>query len=218
MSFLNMRFTLIAVGAVVLFTSGFRLQREQSIRPKLNHRSQLTNWDLDGSGSWDIADAKLQLIKAGTPSGPFRRPAALAILKTGSFEQVTVELDLRSLAPINVPRRDVDLVVGYESPTRFYYVHLSAVTDDVHNGIFLVADADRRRIDAGKGIPQMKDQAWHRAKVVRNGTRGNIEVFFDGSKSAVLSAVDTTIKAGRVGVGSFDDTAEFKKILVTGSQ
>ncbi|HEV8366645.1 MAG TPA: hypothetical protein VGQ39_01720 [Pyrinomonadaceae bacterium] len=88
----------------------------------------------------------------------------------------------------------------------------------MHHGIFLVADADRRRIDAGKGIPRMKDQAWHRVKMVRNGTRGNIEVFFDGSKSAVLSAMDTTIKAGRVGVGSFDDTAEFRNIEVRGFQ
>jgi len=213
-----MRFTLIAAALTLLLAASVRLQREQAIHPKLTVRSQLTDWDLDGSGSWDIADGKLQLIKAGTPSGPFRRPAALAILKTGSFEQVTIELDLRSSAPINVPRRDVELVVGYESPTRFYYVHLSAVTDDVHNGIFIVADADRRRIDSGKGITQMKDQGWHRVRVVRNGTTGDIEVFFDGSKSAVLSAVDTTIKSGRVGVGSFDDTAEFRNIEVRGSQ
>jgi hypothetical protein len=43
-------------------------------------------------------------------------------------------------------------------------------------------------------------------------------IFFDGSKSAVLSATDTTIKSGRVGVGSFDDTAEFRNIEVRGFQ
>ena len=212
-----MRITLIGVVAVLLFTSGFRLQREQSIHPKLTQRSQLSNWDLDGSGSWDITDGKLQLFKAGTPSGPIRRPAALAILKTQSFEHVTLELDLRSTVPTDVLRRDVEIVIGYQSSTRFYYVHLSAVTDDVHNGIFLVADADRRRIDAGQGIPQMKDQDWHRVKVVRDGRAGTIEVFFDGSKSAILSAQDSTISSGRVGVGSFDDTAEFRNIAIRGS-
>ena len=41
--------------------------------------------------------------------------------------------------------RDVQLILGYQSPTQFYYVHLSAKTDAVHNGIFLVNNADRRR-------------------------------------------------------------------------
>lgn len=214
-----MRPLVLAVSTLlVIFTGSLRSQPEQRIRPRLTDRALLSEWTLDGSGSWEIEEQKLRLIKAGTPGGPIRRPAALAILKTDSFKQATLELELRSTAPVNVARRDVDLVIGYESPTRFYYVHLSAVTDDVHNGIFIVADSDRRRIDSGQGVPRMTDREWHRVKVTRDGGTGRIEVFFDASKAPILAAVDLTISSGRVGVGSFDDTAEFRRIQVRGAK
>jgi hypothetical protein len=192
-------------------------QRDVSVRPDLRGRERLTKWDLDGSGSWEISDGKLVLAKPGRPSGPVRRPSALAILKTRPLRRVEVKAQIRSTAPSDVPRRDMVLVFGYESPTRFYYVHLAGVTDAVHNGIFLVADADRRRIDTGKGEPQLKDQAWHRVRLVRDGATGKIEVYVDDSPSPVLSAVDTTIPAGRVGFGSFDDTGEVRGIVINGS-
>ena len=39
--------------------------------------------------------------------------------------------------------------MAYEAPIRFYYVHLAGITDNVHNGIFLVNNSDRIRIDSG---------------------------------------------------------------------
>jgi hypothetical protein len=206
----------ILLSTLILFCSGWASQSQQTIRPKLTGPNAISAWDLDGNGSWQISDGLLELTKAGVPGGPIRRPAALAILKSEPFRRVSLELDVRSLAPVNVPRRDVDLVLGYESRTSFYYVHLSAVTDDVHNGIFIVSNSDRRRIDSGKGVPHMKDQAWHRVKATRDGATGLIEVFFDNSSTPILSAVDSTIAAGRVGVGSFDDVAEFRNIKVQG--
>jgi hypothetical protein len=192
-------------------------QRDIVIRPSLSSSERLREWEFDGSGSWEISRRKLVLVKSGTPSGPFRRPTALAILKTEPLRHVIVEAEIKSNAPLSVARRDLDLVFGYQSPTRFYYVHLAGITDDVHNGIFLVADSDRRRIDAGNGQPQLKDQAWHRVRLVRDGTTGKIEIYVDKSRKPVLSAVDVTIGAGRVGFGSFDDTGEFRKIVVNAS-
>jgi hypothetical protein len=212
-----MRYSLILLLLLATTVLTRNLRQERKVQPKLDGPDQLSHWDFDGTGSWDISAGKLVLNKAGTPSGPYRRPAALAILKSEPFKSVTMDLYLRSTAPLDVARRDLDLVVGYESPARFYYIHLSAITDDVHNGIFLVADADRRRIDSGKGVPRLKDQSWHRVQVMRDGSSGRIEVFFDNSRTPILSAVDTTIQTGRVGVGSFDDTGEFQKIVVKGT-
>jgi hypothetical protein len=178
----------------------------------------LVQWSLDGSGSWTVADGKLVLERAGKPEGPIRRPAALAIFKMDPLKQVTLKAEVRSTAPQDVLRRDVNLIFGYESPSRFYYVHLSGITDAVHHGIFLVADADRKRIDDGKGQPQLKDQNWHRVRLERDGATGRIEIFVDDSKSPVLVASDTTIPAGRVGLGSFDDTGEFRGIEIAGSK
>jgi len=209
---LTISFVLTLIGLPV------HAQRRVSLRPQLTGPKALANWSLDGSGTWIVVDDKLVLEKAGKPAGPIRRPAALAILKTDPLQRVTLKAEVRSTAPQDVIRRDVNLVFGYESPSRFYYVHLSGVTDAVHHGIFLVADADRRRIDDGKGQPQLKDQNWHRVRLERDGATGRIEIYVDGSKAPVLVASDTTIRVGQVGLGSFDDTGEFRKIEIAGSK
>lgn len=115
-------------------------------------------------------------------------------------------------------RRDLDVIVAYESPTRFYYVHLSATSDSVHNGIFLVDNADRVRIDGGKGKPELKDSTWHHVRVERDGSTGQIKVFMNRSRTPVLEAMDTTICCGRAGFGSFDDTGEFRHIVIKGDK
>ena len=202
---------------VVVVTSGVAAQKPLTVRPSFDSADRLSDWTLDGTGGWEISEGKLSLIKAGKPGGPFRRPAALAILKSPLFTKVTVEVELRSTAPADLEVRDLDLIVGYESSSRFYYVHLAGKTDAVHNGIFLVADADRRRIDAGTGVPQLKGQNWHRVRLERDPSTGSIEVYVDGLAAPVLKASDTTIQAGRVGFGSFDETGEFRAISVTGT-
>jgi hypothetical protein len=111
----------------------------------------------------------------------------------------------------------VELIFGYQSPTRFYYVHMAGITNAVHNGIFVVADADRRRLDEPNSVPQMKDQAWHRVRLERDPATGSIEVFTDGSTTPALKAIDKTIASGRIGFASFDETGEFRNIVVTGA-
>jgi hypothetical protein len=204
---------------ILLFTlsGGTAFSRQDiSIRPDLGKSKNVSQWDLDGTGSWHITAGRLILSKAGIPSGLIRRPAALAILKSKLLRRMSVEADILSTASPDVPRRDLDVIVGYESPSRFYYVHLSAVSDNVHNGIFLVNNADRVRIDSGTARAQLTDFAWHRVRVERDGRSGRIAVYMDGSSTPVMQATDTTIAQGRAGFGSFDDTGEFRKILIKG--
>jgi hypothetical protein len=203
----------VLVAGVVL---GCRDQRAVSVEPDLTQPLSPSEWAVDGTGSWAVGDGKLTLVEAGIPGGPIRRPAALAILESEMLQKASVRAQIRSAAPVEVSQRDLQVIVGYQSPSRFYYVHLAGLTDGVHNGIFLVADADRRRIDDGQGVPQLRDQEWHDVRVEWDSTAGTIEVFVDGSAAPVLTARDTTITAGRVGFGSFDDTGEFRAIHVTG--
>ena len=202
--------------AAVLPVMGTRAQESVSIRPDLNAPDALTKFTLDGSGTWEIADGKLILAKAGTPGGPIRRPAALAVLQSPPFVTATVQVEMRSTAPLEVKNRDLEIIFGYVSPTRFYYVHLAGITDAVHNGIFLVDGKDRRRIDDGKAAPQLTDREWHRVRLERDGETGRIDVFVDGADQPSLKASDTSIRTGRVGLGSFDDTGEFRRFGVAG--
>jgi hypothetical protein len=192
-------------------------QKTALVRIDFATADMLGKFTLDGSGSWEITDHMLVLTKAGTPGGPIRRPSALAVLKSAPLVRATVQVEMRSTAPEEVKNRDLEIIFGYESPSRFYYVHLAGITDPNHNGIFLVDNKDRRRIDDGTAPPQLKDREWHRARLERDGSSGRIEIFVDDSKEAVLKATDTTIPSGRVGLGSFDDTGEFRNLSVAGT-
>ncbi len=199
---------------IALYSQFFFSQSENKLHPNVELSDGLSNWIIDGTGLWKISHDELILYKAGKPSGPIRRPAALAILKTNPYKSVSIEADVKSTADTSVIRRDVDFIIDYNSPDEFYYIHLAGITDDVHNGIFIVNKSDRKRIDSGKGKPQITDNKWHHVKVVRNADNGNIKVFVDASKQPVLQANDLTFMHGQIGVGSFDDTGKFKNIVV----
>jgi len=186
------------------------------VRPDLTGELDQT-WRADGSGRWTLADDALVLESAGVPAGPIRRPAALALLRDHVFGGVTVEAEVRSTAEPSVTRADVLIVFGYQSPTRFYYVHLSGVTDAVHNGIFVVDDADRRRIDEPTSTPQLVDRNWHRVRLERDPANGRIAVYADGSPQPVLETTDRTFTSGFVGFGSFDDTGIIRNIVISGT-
>ena len=198
----------VAVCAVPVVT------RQTELKPVLSESRGFADWDLEGNGAWRITGDALVLYDAGVPSGPIRKPGAMAILKSAPVGDFTLAVDVRSTAPADLAVRDVLLIFGYQSPTRFYYVHLSARTDNVHNGIFLVHDADRRRIDPLTSRAPLTDQAWHRVRLVRHAAAGDIRVFFGDDPAPVLSATDRTITSGRVGVGSFDETAEFRNLAL----
>lgn len=213
-----MRLTVFIASAAVVFSVTLpAAQKSFSSRLDFAAPDSISQLTLDGSGTWEVKDRMLVLTKAGTPGGPIRRPSALAILQSEPLVRADVQVEMRSTAPEEVKNRDLEIIFGYESPSRFYYVHLAGITDPNHNGIFLVDNKDRRRIDDGTAPPQLKDREWHRARLERDGTTGRIEVFFDDSKQPVLKATDVTIPSGRVGLGSFDDTGEFRKFSVVGS-
>ncbi len=180
----------------------------------------LRDWDLDGNGAWTVRGQALVLAKAGVPGGAIRRPAAIALYKGDALTDFVFEVDVRSTAPVDLAVRDVLMIFGYRSPTQFYYVHLAAKTDPVHNGIFVVNDADRRRVDDATAAARLKDQAWHRIRLERVVATGSIKVFFDGERVPLLSATDRTLPSGRIGVGSFDETGEFRgfEVRTPGSQ
>jgi len=60
------------------------------------------------------------------------------------------------------------------------------------------------------------DADWHEVTLVRDADKGTIEVYFGGEKTPFLTAKDKELKKGRVGVGSFDDPAAFRDMLIEG--
>jgi hypothetical protein len=186
------------------------------LRPDLHGHAALEQFDLHEPEAWTVEDGALVLKTAGTPAPGIRKPARWAILKSEDWSDVEFGARVRCDAAVERKGRDVLLVFGYQSPTRFYYVHLSNETKGPHNGIFLVKDADRVRLDDGTADPRLQDADWHEVRVVRDADKGTIDVYFDRDKTPILHAQDRALKKGRVGFGSFDDTGAFTDIVVEG--
>ena len=182
------------------------------------------NWAPVTPSKWRFPGTEVILAQAGTPpSGP-RRPSEYAVLTKGPvFASVQVDADVRIDTPVQVAARDVVVIFGYQSPTKFYYVHLSKDnTIYPHNGIFLVNNADRLRIDdqwngSTGARPAIPDAVYHRVRVRHCAGTGEIEVYMDGATTLLMTARNTALKSGRVGVGSFDYIGRIRALTVTGT-
>jgi hypothetical protein len=188
--------------------------------------------DATGAESWaPVTPAKWQfpgdeviLAEAGVQRPGPRRPFEYAVLTKGpAFESVRIDAEVRIDTPVEITNRDVIIVFGYRSDTEFYYAHLS--TDNTiypHNGIFVVNNADRVRIEDQwighlGALPAIDDTDWHRVRVVHCADSGEIAVYMDGSPFPLMTAVDNTFDSGRVGFGSFDNIGRLRDLTVTGT-
>jgi glucose/arabinose dehydrogenase len=173
---------------------------------------------------WRFRGDELILAEAGEQRPGPRRPFEYAVLRKGpELGSARIEAKVRIDTPVEVTNRDVIVVFGHRSDTEFYYAHLSSDnTIYPHNGIFVVNNADRVRIeDQWTGhlgaLPAIADEEWHRVKVVHCAGTGEIAVYMDGSRHPLMTAVDTTFGSGRVGFGSFDNIGRARDFGVTGT-
>jgi hypothetical protein len=73
----------------------------------------------------------------------------------------------------------------------------------------LVDGADRRPVTTWRSSGVAWGDGWHTAELRRSGTR--VEIRFDG---AVVLTGAVPIGAGKVGLGSFDDTGRFRDLEI----
>jgi hypothetical protein len=182
------------------------------------------NWAPVTPAKWQFPGSEVILAEPGTPPPGPRRPFEYAILTEGpEFGSVQIDAEVRLDTPVEIKNRDVVVIFGYRSPTQFYYAHLS--TDNTiypHNGIFVVNNADRLRLDDqwnGKvgAPPAITDAAFHRVRVRHCAKSGEIAVYIDGAKTPLITATDKTFQAGRVGFGSFDNIGRMRDLTVKGT-
>ncbi|MEV7007931.1 PQQ-dependent sugar dehydrogenase [Streptosporangium sp. NPDC051022] len=183
-----------------------------------------SDWAPRTPAKWRFPGDEVILTEPGTePPGP-RRPFEFATLRTGpEFASVQIDAEIRLDESVDVDERDVVMVFGYRSDTEYYYVHLSQDnTIYPHNGIFVVNNADRRRIDdqwngtAGPP-PAVTDAEWHRVRIRHCAATGEIAVYLNGSAVPLMTATDKTFGSGRIGFGSFDNFGRIRGLTVTGT-
>jgi hypothetical protein len=134
---------------------------------------------------------------------------------TTSFKQVTVSADVKPLLG------SLLMVFSYRDAAHFDYAHLSidtGVRQPNHNGIFHVYGGERVRISSQAGPAAFASlRRWYHVQLVYNGNSGEVHVSVDGRPIPALEAVDRSLDGGRIGIGSFDETGDFKNVSFTGS-
>lgn len=158
--------------------------------------------------------AALELYGASDYTPPFRSPRNIALLPGLEFGDFDMEVELLQTGR-DYGHRDMCLFFGFESPERFYYVHLAPAPDQNAHNVFLVDGAPRRNLlePQLRGVDWGVD-VWHTVRIERRVVEGSIAVHWDGSEQPILVAFDETIDWGRIGFGSFDDTGRVTAVRI----
>ena len=173
-------------------------------------------------GSWQVAEEDGSMVyQLLTPGefGEIRAPTSWSLLTPFPVGSFAFSGRLKCHTDPEVAQRDMVVVFHFQDPTHFYYVHFAASSDQLHNIIGLVNGADRVKINReppGESIFRLTDAGWHDFKVTFDSGTGEIQAFLDDMETPILTASDTTLLHGLVGVGSFDDTGSFDDLILWG--
>jgi hypothetical protein len=109
---------------------------------------------------------------------------------------------------VSNPAADYDVVFGYQDANNYYYMMFNHV--DANTQLFKVVNGQRETI-ANATRAGFFDNDYHTIEVARTGTL--IQVSVGGTQ--ILSANDPTFGAGRIGLGSFNDSVRFDDVTIT---
>src|SRR5579863_6646288 len=175
-------------------------------------------WTMPDAADWKLAgEAGAQILHLAVGREPLpgaRRPHQFAIAETPDFERVTVEADVQPT------KRSLMIVFAYHDNAHFDYAHLSTDTgtkQPVHNGVFHVFGGERVRISSLNGPPAFEAiNRWYHVVLKYDGVTGEVNVTVDGKPVPALHAYDLSLGAGKVGLGSFNETGDFKNVKIVG--
>jgi hypothetical protein len=171
-------------------------------------------WTVQQASDWAIENGVLRLrVSAEPPPGQPRRPTKFALLDSKPYRKVTVAGEVKRNG------RSLIVMYAWQDDAHYNYAHMSsdeAVKQNVHNGIFHVFGGERVRISPLDGPASFPTQDWVPVKLVFDGDSGRCYVEVNGKRNPSLEAVDMSLRWGRVGIGSFDETGDFRNIRITG--
>lgn len=197
--------SLLALGSTGLPAS----DAAATIATGFSQAAGLTAWQMPFPEDWELRSdggAPYLHMKRSREPGVPRRPIQFALLKSVDAGSFTLDVQVRRI------QASMIIVFDYIDTLHFYYVHLSkdpGAKQPVHNGIFMVDGAPRRRLAGVEAAPALPDLSWHHVRIVRDAPSGSIQVFVDNETTPRFQTVDRTFTHGQVGLGSFDETGDF---------
>ncbi|MBN2413116.1 hypothetical protein JXQ31_15625 [candidate division KSB1 bacterium] len=179
-------------------------------------------WTANYPQNWRIIndnnDMVYYLFKPG-PQGSVRAPTSRAVLDSVDVTDFELIVRAKCLTDTLNSRRDVCLFFGYQDSLHYYYAHFAGTSDNVHNVIAIVNNADRAKINlepAGTSKAILTGEKWYTLKIKRRSDTGLIQAFIEDMDNPVMTAGDKTFLHGKIGLGSFDDPAQFTSVELNG--
>ncbi|MCL6546249.1 MAG: hypothetical protein K6T61_13545 [Bryobacteraceae bacterium] len=171
-------------------------------------------WTVQNAADWAVEGGMLRLLVPGEPPpGLPRRPQKYALAETAPFRKVTLEAEVRRNG------RSLVLIYAWQDEAHFNYAHISSDPAEkvhVHNGMFHVFGGERVRISPLDGPPSLPTRDWTPVRLIFDGDSGRCIVEVNGRRNPSLEAVDLSLRYGRVGLGSFDETGDFRNVRIRG--
>ena len=180
----------------------------------------INDFEMSDAAAWKATagdEGWLELFGKSNYEARVRSPFNIALLKNYVFGDFILEANL-SQSGREYGHRDLCLFFGAKDATNFYYVHIASVADANANNIFLVNDAPRTNIASKttEGTNWGETNSWHKVRIERDITEGDIKIYFDDMENPIMMATDTHFDYGRIGFGSFDDVGRFDNIKIWG--
>lgn len=206
-------------GALVfkpMLRAGFVILYEQNFeKPDVMRQFVMTDpaaWKLSG----DADNRSLELFTQSKYAPKVRSPFNIALIADKWFGDFTLEVELLQTGK-EYGHRDMCIIFGAQSPTRFYYVHLASKADPNAHNIFIVNEAPRKNF-ASKTTAGIDwgNEKWHRVRIERLASEGTIKVYFDNFSTPIMIGEDKTFDKGAIGFGSFDDTGKVDNVKIWG--
>jgi hypothetical protein len=192
--------------------------------PDFSKPQALDDWIFTVPGGWKISKQDdsawaMEITDVFDKDHPkydpkYRSPFEFGLLKAKWFTDVIIDCDVASTVK-PYPHQDMCFIYGFKSPTQFYYTHIAVAPDPHAHNCFIVNNKERTAIgtNVSKGVTWGVDE-WHHVRIVRRGSDGTTEAYFDDMTKPIMRANDKTFISGYVGLGSFDDKGKFKNVKI----
>jgi len=133
------------------------------------------------------------------------------IVYTGyEYGDFTLKCKARTVEGDGNKWRDFMIVFGYKDAGNYYLAGFNSSVDTDVPGIVRVKDGQSTPIAKRLDIVTIPDRNWHDIEVTRKAAR--IQVFWDGR--LCFEADDAALGKGKIGFGSFNDSAAFGELKV----
>ena len=191
---------------------GFNLIYEQDFE----NRSALNDFVFANPDNWDITKHEgnnvLEFSGKSKYAPAVTSPLNIALIAHRQVGDFVLECKMMQTG-IAYNHRDMCLFFNFQEPDQYYYSHIATATEPRAHNIIIVDRKDRIKISLSttQGV-DWGQNVWRRVRIERDSKAGTIKVYYDDMTTPIMTASDTTFKAGWVGFGSFDDTGRIDDI------